>query len=291
MPPEFDVPGCDPHPALRARPISPSPRWTGGSSPGSSSCRPSPPSTPSSSSRTASCATGFARPGQALEFLFSGLDEAAYLRVVGEAILGGLPPENVVLLDLDPPRQSTYPDFTATEKLFGVRSVCPDHDHEARPRALVRARRPDHPHPAHLQPPDRGRAGGDRSSSCPSTLTDPLDVQWAGHPNWFFRWSKHALPRLRHPLAARCPGCSRSRPCPGDLENWVLKPLFSFSGSGVQVEVTPEVVAAVPAARAREHAAHAQGRVRAGHRDHGRPTLAGRGAHPLRLARGAAPGR
>ncbi len=34
---------------------------------------------------------------------------------------------------------------------------------------------------------------------------------------------------------------------PKDLENWVLKPLFSFAGSGVKVEVTPADVAAVPA--------------------------------------------
>ena len=45
--------------------------------------------------------------------------------MVGDAILGGLPAENVVLLDLDPPGQGTYPDFAATEKLFGIRAVCP----------------------------------------------------------------------------------------------------------------------------------------------------------------------
>ena len=33
---------------------------------------------------------------------------------------------------------------------------------------------------------------------------------------------------------------------PKDLEHWVLKPLFSFAGSGVKVDVTPEDIAAVP---------------------------------------------
>ena len=63
--------------------------------------------------------------GEPLEFLIGGLDDVGYRRVVGDAILGGLPAENVVLLDLDPPGQGTYPDFAATEKLFGIRAVCP----------------------------------------------------------------------------------------------------------------------------------------------------------------------
>ena len=68
------------------------------------------------------------------------------------------PAENVVLLDLDPPGQSTYPDFAATEKLFGIRRRLPDRRDEARARALVRAGREEDAHPARLQPPDRGRA-------------------------------------------------------------------------------------------------------------------------------------
>jgi hypothetical protein len=84
------------------------------------------------------------------------------------------------------------------------------------------------------------------SVELPFRLTDPLDVQWAGHPNWFFRWSKYALPRLRHPLVPEARLLSEG--VPPDLENWVLKPLYSFSGTGVVVDVTPEVVAAVPEA-------------------------------------------
>src|SRR5574341_2248696 len=64
-------------------------------------------------------------PDEPLEFLLGGLDEAGYLELLGAAIKGGLPAENVVLLDLDPKQQGTYPDFAATEKLFGIRAVCP----------------------------------------------------------------------------------------------------------------------------------------------------------------------
>ena len=279
-PPEFDVPGCDPHPLFAVVDFAVA-QVDGGLAPRLIELQAFPSLYAFQFLQSRLLRDDFARTGPALEFLLSGLDEAAYLRVVGEAILGGLPPENVVLMDLDPPRQNTYPDFTATEKLFGVRSVCPT-TITKRGRELYYER--DGRTTRVLRIFNRMIVDElvEKKVELPFRLTDPLDVQWAGHPNWFFRWSKHALPRLRHPLAP----VSRllSEGVPPDLENWVLKPLFSFSGTGVQVEVTPEVVAAVPEARAREHAAHAQGRLRAGHPDHGRPTLARRGAHPLRLA-------
>ena len=78
-------------------------------------------------------------PEEPLEFLLGGLDEAGYLEVIGGAIKGGLPAENVVLLDLDPKQQGTYPDFAATEKLFDIRAVCPT-DVERRGRELWYAR-------------------------------------------------------------------------------------------------------------------------------------------------------
>jgi hypothetical protein len=180
-----------------------------------------------------------------LEFLLSGLDDLAYRRVVGDAILGGLPVENVVLLDLDPPGQGTYPDFAATDKLFGVRAVCPTdltkrgrelwYERDGKPTRVLRV---------------YNRLIVDeivaKKVALPFRFTDELDVQWAGHPNWFFRWSKHALPGLRHPLVPEARLLSDFDRAPDDLERWVLKPLFSFSGSGVKVDVTPDDVAAVP---------------------------------------------
>ncbi len=187
------------------------------------------------------------RAGEPLDFLLGGLDEAGYLEVVGGAIKGGLPAENVVLLDLDPERQGTYPDFAATQKLFGVRPVCPTRV-EKRGRELWYER--------------DGRATRilriynrlivdelvEKRVDLPFRLTDDLDVQWAGHPNWFFRWSKHALPRLRHPLVPEARLLSELERVPGDLERWVLKPLYSFSGTGVNVDPTPADLAAVPEA-------------------------------------------
>lgn len=186
-------------------------------------------------------------PGERLGFLLSGLDDEGYLRVVGEAILGGLPPENVVLLDLEPRAQGTYPDFSATERLFGIRAVCPT-DVVKQGRELWYER--DGRRTRILRVYNRLIVDEivEKRAELPFRYTDELDVEWAGHPNWFFRWSKHALPALRHPLVPEARLLADFDRPPEDLDRWVLKPLFSFSGSGVKVDPTPEDLAAVPKA-------------------------------------------
>ncbi len=183
--------------------------------------------------------------GEPLEFLLGGLDDIGYRRVVGDAILGGHPVENVVLLDLDPPGQGTYPDFAATEKLFGIRAVCPT-DLTKSGRELWYER--DGKKTRILRVYNRLIVDElvEKKVVLPFRFTEELDVEWAGHPNWFFRWSKHALPALRHPLVPEARLLSDFDRAPDDLERWVLKPLFSFSGAGVKVDVTPQDLAAVP---------------------------------------------
>ncbi len=222
--------------------------------------------------------------GEPLEFLIGGLDDVSYRRVVGDAILGGLPAENVVLLDLDPPGQGTYPDFAATEKLFGIRAVCPT-DLQKIGRELWYER--DGRKTRVLRVYNRLIVDEivEKKVQLPFRFTEELDVQWAGHPNWFFRWSKHALPGLKHPLVPEARLLSDFDRAPDDLDQWVLKPLFSFSGSGVKVDVTPEDLAAVAGERARQHAPHAQGGLRARGGGAGRRAIAGRGARDVRLAR------
>jgi hypothetical protein len=183
--------------------------------------------------------------GHRLDWYLSGLDTLGYKRVVGEAILSGLAPEEVVLLDLDPPRQKTAIDFAFTEKFWDVRALDPS-EIEKRGRELwyerdgkrVRIRR------------IYNRLIFDeleaKDVKLPFDLTSRLDVSWAGHPNWYFRWSKHCLPEISHPTVPESRLLSDFETLPKDLENWVLKPLFSFAGSGVKVEVTPGDIAAVP---------------------------------------------
>ena len=84
---------------------------------------------------------------------------------------------------------------------------------------------------------------------------DDLDVQWAGHPNWYFRISKHTLPYLRSPYVPECrfvseygltPQAGPARlPLPADLDGYVLKPLYSFAGLGVDIAPTREKIVAL----------------------------------------------
>ena len=189
--------------------------------------------------------------GESLSFLLSGLTEDGYQRVMADALTNGHPVDNVVLLDLDPPTQKTYPDFAATEKLWGIRAVCPTqvekrgrqlwYDRDGRPTRILRI---------------YNRVIFDellgKKIALPFSFTEPLDVEWAGHPNWYFRWSKHSLPRLTHPAVPEAHFLSDLDRWPDDLGNWVLKPLFSFAGSGVKVDVAASDLDAIEPSRRRE---------------------------------------
>jgi hypothetical protein len=183
--------------------------------------------------------------GESLDWYLSGLDAESYRRAVGDAILSGLPPANVILLDLDPPRQKTAVDFAFTEQFWGVRALDPSQI-EKRGRELYYDNDGKRTRIHRIYNRlifDELEASG---AKLPFDLTSRIDVSWAGHPNWYFRWSKHCLPGLRHPTVPEAHFLSELPEPPADLENWVLKPLFSFAGSGVKVDVTPADLAAVP---------------------------------------------
>ncbi|MBW7952542.1 MAG: hypothetical protein H3C56_08315, partial [Chitinophagaceae bacterium] len=71
-------------------------------------------------------------------------------------------------------------------------------------------------------------------------LLAELDVEWVPHPNWFYRISKYTLPYINHPFVPETKFLNELTEIPIDLENYVLKPLFSFAGQGVVIDVTPE---------------------------------------------------
>ena len=65
-------------------------------------------------------------------------------------------------------------------------------------------------------------------------------MEWVPHPNWFYRISKFTLPFINHPYVPETFFLNEVKQFPGDLENFVLKPLFSFAGQGVIIDVTKE---------------------------------------------------
>ena len=183
----------------------------------------------------------------ALAALPGGLPLDRYHALLGEAIVGAHDPANVILLEIDPERQKTRCDFMVTERLFGVRTV----DVRA---VRQRAKRLWYQRDGQWTPVERiyNRVIVDelerRSIEMPFDFRDPLDVEWAGHPNWFFRLSKFSLPYLHHPAAPAAQFLDRVTRV-DQPERYVLKPLYSFAGLGVVVGPTEEQIDAVPAAR------------------------------------------
>ncbi|MDQ6664069.1 MAG: hypothetical protein M3Z23_06720 [Acidobacteriota bacterium] len=174
-----------------------------------------------------------------------GLEGADYRDLVRQAIVGDRNPENVVLLEIDPQEQKTLPDFLLTERICGVRTVDIRDVHKRGSRLYydrdgVRV-------PIHRI---YNRAIADeliRKRIQPEfDFRDDLDVEWAGHPNWFFRISKFSIPWLRHPSVPQTWFLDQPRNIPEDLENYVLKPLYSFAGLGVTIGPTPADIENVP---------------------------------------------
>ena len=182
-----------------------------------------------------------------LSHLFNVSDNAAYMERLREMIVGNCNPEEVILLEIYPDQQKTRIDFALTERYLGVKAVSLT-DIIKEGRALfyekdgrrVRIKR------------IYNRLIFDDLRNFPGletefNLTDDVDVEWVGHPNWFFRISKYTLPLLNSPYIPPSYYLSDLSEYPADLENYVLKPLFSFAGSGVKLDITAADLDTIPA--------------------------------------------
>ena len=167
--------------------------------------------------------------------LASDVDFAADFR---RAVLGDHAPENVVLLEIDPQHQKTLPDFLLTEKLLGIRTVCITKV-EKRGNRLFHGGVPIERIYNRVIVDELIR----RQIRTPFDYRDDLQVEWAGHPNWYFRISKFSIPFLHHPSVP--PTRFLSDGVPDDLENWVLKPFYSFAGLGVVIGPSAEDIARI----------------------------------------------
>ena len=71
---------------------------------------------------------------------------------------------------------------------------------------------------------------------------DELDVKWISHPNWFFKISKYSLPLLKGKYVPECYFLNELSGFSDDLSDYVLKPLFSFAGHGVEVNLNKNIL-------------------------------------------------
>jgi hypothetical protein len=173
---------------------------------------------------------------------FSGYDRESFIDLARRTIVGLHDPAEVILMDLDPPRQKTYPDFAATKLLFGVDAVDPV-TLVKRGRSLFRADGTPVRRIYNRVVFDELIAKG---IELPFDYREELDVEWAPHPNWYWVWSKYSLPFLQHESVPKATFVSDLERVPDDLSRYVLKPLFSFAGGGVNVDPTRADVDAIP---------------------------------------------
>ncbi len=183
----------------------------------------------------------FPKPAGFTDYL-GGFDKERYLKLFREIVLGDHQPEHVILLEIFPHQQKTRIDFYCTRDFLGIEPVCltelikegnklfylkngvKTQVHRIYNRLIFDDLQQQ---PAEVQ--EKGKI-----------LFEPLEVEWVPHPNWFYRISKYTLPLIRHPYVPATYFLHEIKQVPVDLENYVLKPLFSFAGQGVVIDVTEE---------------------------------------------------
>jgi len=181
-----------------------------------------------------------------LRYLLSGLDLAGYRALLGRAILNGHHPENVILMEIDPLRQKTLADFILTERMLGVRAVCITQIRKDGNQLYYQ--RDGRNIPIHRIYNRTIVDELERRGITPAfDFRDDLNVEWAGHPNDYFRVSKFSIPYLRHPSVPQTWFLDQLHHIPRDTHNYVLKPLFSFAGLGVRIGPPREEIMAIPA--------------------------------------------
>lgn len=168
-------------------------------------------------------------------------DRASYIKLLKEIILGGHQPENVILLEIFPHKQKTKIDFYCTQDHTGIKPVCLTelikegkqlfYINDGKKTLIKRIYNRVIFDDLFQQPQEVQEQG--------KILLEELDVEWAPHPSWFYRISKYTLPFIHHPYVPATYFLNEIKQVPADLENYVLKPLFSFAGQGVVIDVTP----------------------------------------------------
>jgi hypothetical protein len=155
-------------------------------------------------------------------------------------------------MEIEPGDQKTLPDFLLTERICGIRTVCItaikkegnrlyyDLDGERIPIRRIYNR-------AIVDELVR------KDVKLAFDFRDDLDVEWAGHPNWYFRLSKYSTPYLSHPCVPRTWFLDELTHVPGDLENFLLKPLYSFAGLGIKIAPSLADLESIPSPQRHEY--------------------------------------
>jgi hypothetical protein len=190
--------------------------------------------------------------GERLQFFLGGLNENSYRELLRRTIVGAHDPEDVILMEIEPQQQKTVPDFLLTEKMLGIKTVDiqtikkegSQLYYESGGRRVPIRRIYNRTIVDELQR---------KKVKLAFDWRDDLSVEWAGHPNWYFRISKFSIPYLRHESVPKTWFLDRLDQIPDDLQNYALKPLYSFAGLGVVIAPTKEDIATIPAKNRKDY--------------------------------------
>ena len=175
---------------------------------------------------------------------FGGIKDEQYIDILRRTIIGDSKPENVILLEIEPEKQKTRIDFAATEALLGIQSVCVTKIRK-RGRQLFYQREESDTRIERIYNRvifDELERRSDLGLQF--RFQDELDLTWIAHPNWYYRISKHSLPFIK--TAHTSPAFFADElPASEEIDDYVLKPLYSFAGLGVDMEPTREKIAAL----------------------------------------------
>ena len=187
----------------------------------------------------------FLIPGNFSHYL-NGYTDQTYLNDLRDVILNGEAADNVILLEIKPHEQKTRIDFYCTRDYLNIEPVCIT-ELIQQDRQLFYMRNGKKTRIKRIY----NRVIFDDLNAQKKMLkkfvdiTQDFDVQWVPHSNWFYRISKYTLPFIHHPYVPETFFLNEIKQLPGDLENYVLKPLFSFAGQGVVIDVRKEDIASV----------------------------------------------
>lgn len=171
----------------------------------------------------------------------NGYSKDTYLHDLNDIILAGEPPENVILLEIKPHEQKTRIDFYCTRDYFKIETVCITELIQDGQQLfyMLNGTKTRIKRIYNRVIFDDLKAQKEKLGNYVD-ITQDLDVQWVPHPNWFYRISKFTLPFIRHHYVPKTFFLNEIKQLPADLNNYVLKPLFSFAGQGVVIDITQQ---------------------------------------------------
>lgn len=178
--------------------------------------------------------------------LFGGFDTEGYYAFLKKVMVGDTPPENIVLLEVEPEKQNTQIDFWATAKRLGIKVLCLTKVIKNGKKLYYKNENGELIRIEKIY----NRVIFDELDRRPDltfgfNFTDDLEVEWLGHPNWFFRISKYTMPFLKSAFVPKTYFLDKIDTHNFDLSQFVLKPLFSFSGQGVKINVEQSDIDAI----------------------------------------------